>query len=276
LLYGVVLNHFNDLVLGRQEKAKLYVEHYPVLGSTYFFKNNTRWLPMGAKDILIADDNEGIVDILATYLIKSGFNPIKAYDGEAALGQFKQHAPVLVLLDVMMPKMDGWTVCREIRKFSNTPIIMITAKGEDAEKIMGLEIGADDYVVKPFSPGEIVARVKAVLRRIEVPETVKKDLLRVKQLEINLADYQVKINHEPINLTKKEIEILWLLAGNPNKVFSRDNLLNSIWGYDYYGDDRTVDTHIKRLRAKLKLPALYGWDLKTIWGVGYKFEVTND
>jgi two-component system response regulator ResD len=226
------------------------------------------------KNILIADDNEGIVDILATYLIKDGFNPVKAFDGEEALAKFAQYAPLLVLLDVMMPKKDGWTVCQEIRKISNTPIIMITARGEDVEKIMGLEIGADDYVVKPFSPGEIVARVKAVLRRIEIPETQRKDLLKVGQLEINLANYQVKINREAVNLTKKEIEILWLLAGNPNKVFSRNNLLDSIWGFDYFGDDRTVDTHIKRLRAKLKLPARYGWDIKTIWGVGYKFEVT--
>jgi two-component system response regulator ResD len=228
------------------------------------------------KNILIADDNEGIVDILATYLLNEGFTPIKAFDGEAALSKFKQTAPLLVLLDVMMPKKDGWEVCKAIRQLSNTPIIMITAKGEDAEKIMGLEIGADDYVVKPFSPGEIMARVKAVLRRINVPEAQQKDLLKVEQLEINLADYQVKLNQAAINLTKKEIEILWLLASNPNKVFSRNNLLDSVWGGDYYGDDRTVDTHIKRLRAKLKLPAQYGWDIKTIWGVGYKFEVTND
>jgi DNA-binding response OmpR family regulator len=227
------------------------------------------------KPILIADDNEGIVDILANYLQKAGFTPVKAYDGEAALRQFEATAPLLVLLDVMMPKKDGWEVCRTIRQRSQTPIIMITAKGEDAEKIMGLEIGADDYVVKPFSPGEIVARVKAVLRRIEVPEAQKRDVLRVGPLTVNLAEFRVQIDQEIINLTKKEVEILWLLAGNPNKVFSRNNLLDSIWGYDYFGDGRTVDTHIKRLRAKLKLPAAYGWDIKTVWGVGYKFEATD-
>ncbi|HEX3045246.1 MAG TPA: response regulator transcription factor [Bacillota bacterium] len=226
--------------------------------------------------ILIADDHEGIVDILGDYLSKAGYIPIKAYDGEAALVKFKQFAPLLVLLDVMMPKKDGWEVCKEIRKSSNTPIIMITARGEDVEKIMGLEIGADDYVVKPFSPGEIVARVKAVLRRIVLPEDTKKTFLKVKQLEIDLEEYQVKVDQQLLNLTKKEVEILWLLASNPNKVFSRNHLLDSVWGYDYYGDDRTVDTHIKRLRAKLALPGKYEWDIKTIWGVGYKFEVEDD
>lgn len=228
------------------------------------------------KLILIADDNEDIADILTTYLHKEGYSTIKAFDGEEVLDKFNEYNPTLVLLDIMMPKKDGLAVCREIRKRSNTPIIMITAKGEDADKIMGLETGADDYVVKPFSPGEVIARVKAILRRIDATEEQKKDVLKYQQLEINLGDYQVKVNGEIVNLTKREIEILWLLASNPNKVFSRDNLLDSIWGYDYYGDFRTVDTHIKRIRAKMKLKEQYMWDIRTIWGIGYKFEVNND
>ena len=228
------------------------------------------------KSILIADDKEGIVDILSTYLTKEGFNSIKAFDGEEAILKFKLFNPVLILLDVMMPKKDGYQVCQEIRKESNVPIIMITAKGEDADKIMGLEIGADDYIVKPFSPGEVMARVKAVLRRIDLTDEERKDVVKFPGLEIYIADYQVKVKNQPVPFTKKEIEILWLLATNPNKVFSRDKLLNSIWGYDYYGDLRTVDTHIKRLRSKLNIQKSSVWDIKTIWGVGYKFEVKND
>jgi DNA-binding response OmpR family regulator len=227
------------------------------------------------KNILVADDNEGIIDILSTYLEREGFTPIAAFDGDEAIIKFKQFNPILILLDIMMPKKDGLTVCKEIRKEANTPIIMITAKNEDSDIIMGLDIGADDYVVKPFSPGAVMARVKAVLRRIEFTEDQKKDIISFPQLEINIADYQVKMDNEIINLTKKEIEILWLLASNPNKVFSRDNLLSSIWGYDYCGDTRAVDTHMKRMRSKLKAQNQYVWDIKTIWGVGYKFEVRD-
>lgn len=226
--------------------------------------------------ILIADDNEGILDILKSYIFKEGFIPILAHDGEEALKLFVEFSPLVLLLDVMMPKRDGFEVCREIRQTSNVPIIMITAKGEDADRIMGLDIGADDYVVKPFSPGEVMARIRAILRRLDISEEEKKDIVRYPSLELNISDYEVKINGQPINLTKKEIEILWLLATNPGKVFSRDNLLNSIWGYNYFGDARTVDTHIKRLRAKLEIPAeTFDWDIKTIWGVGYKFEVKH-
>lgn len=228
------------------------------------------------KSVLIADDNTGIVDILATYISKEGYSPIKAYDGEDALIKFRANNPLIVLLDVMMPKKDGFSVCQEIRKESNTPIILITARSEDADKIMGLEIGADDYVVKPFSPGEIVARIKAILRRVDASEEQKKEIVRFPGLSINLTDYEVKLNGKAVNLTRKEIDILWLLATNPNKVFSRDNLLNSIWGYEYFGDLRTVDTHIKRLRAKLSVEESLKWDIKTIWGVGYKFDVEND
>lgn len=227
------------------------------------------------KHILIADDNDGIVDILKTYVAKEGYIPLIAFDGEQALDMFKAHSPALVLLDVMMPGKDGFQVCREIRKNSTVPIIMVTAKGEDADRIMGLDTGADDYIVKPFSPGEVMARIRAVLRRIDTTMDVKKDCILHPGIEINISDYEVRINGQPMSLTKKEIEILWLLASNPGKVFSRDNLLNSVWGYDYFGDARTVDTHIKRLRAKIEPPGSSYWEIKTIWGVGYKFEVKN-
>ncbi|HEY5587187.1 MAG TPA: response regulator transcription factor [Ruminiclostridium sp.] len=225
------------------------------------------------KYILIADDNDGILDILKTYVLKEGFAPLLAHDGVEAMNIFAEYSPLLLLLDVMMPKKDGFEVCREIRKSSNVPIIMITAKGEDADRIMGLDIGADDYIVKPFSPGEVMARIRAILRRLDIPEEEKKAVIQHPGLEINISDYEVKISGRPVNLTKKEIEILWLLSTNPGKVFSRDNLLNSVWGYEYFGDARTVDTHIKRLRAKIDIPDTFNWDIKTIWGVGYKFEV---
>jgi DNA-binding response OmpR family regulator len=222
--------------------------------------------------LLIADDNRQITSILEEYAKKEGFTPVIAFDGSEAIAQFGRVKPDIVLLDVMMPKMDGFEVCREIRKTSNVPVIMITARGEDFEKIMGLDIGADDYIVKPFSPGEVMARVRAILRRIVRPDGQKQQEFFFENLKINLDDYLVKIDEHTVSLTKKEIELLWTLATNKNKVFSRDNLLNSIWGYDYFGDNRTVDSHIKRLRAKLDEFGHPRWDIRTIWGVGYKFE----
>lgn len=227
------------------------------------------------KYLLIADDNEGILDILSTYVTKEGFSPIIAHDGEEALKMFIKYKPLLILLDVMMPLKDGFTVCKEIRLSSTVPVIMITAKGEDGDRIMGLDIGADDYIVKPFSPGEVMARIRAILRRLDIPDEQLEGIIVYPGLKINISDYEVMMNEHPINLTKKEIEILWLLASNPGKVFSRDNLLNSVWGYEYFGDARTVDTHIKRLRSKMNIPETFSWDIKTIWGVGYKFEVKN-
>lgn len=228
------------------------------------------------KNILIADDNEGIRDILTAYCAKEGYTPITAKDGEDALEKFEEFGPVLLLLDVLMPRKDGYEVCREIRRTSNVPIIMITARGEDADRIMGLDIGADDYIVKPFSPGEVMARIRAVLRRLDLAEDEKNRVLRLHGLEINISNYTVTLEGRPINLTKREIEIIWLLASNPGKVFSRENLLSSIWGYDFFGDARTVDTHVKRLRAKLSLPEDSPWDIKTVWGVGYRLEVKHD
>ena len=225
--------------------------------------------------ILIADDNRDITDVLSAYARKDEFDPIVAHDGEEALRLFNQYNPVVVLLDVMMPKEDGYEVCRKIRAKSDTPVILITARGEDFEKIMGLDIGADDYIVKPFSPSEVMARVRAVLRRMvkKSPDSNSANILTVDNLTINLEEYTLYINKKKIPMTKKEIETMWTLASNPNKVFTRDNLLDSLWGFDYFGDSRTVDSHIKRLRAKLDKIDHPQWNIKTIWGVGYKFEI---
>ncbi|MFA9463395.1 MAG: response regulator transcription factor [Velocimicrobium sp.] len=225
--------------------------------------------------ILIADDNEDITDILSTYAEKEGFVPLVADDGEKAFRLFQEYNPSIVLLDVMMPKEDGYEVCRKIRSESNVPIILITARGEDFERIMGLDIGADDYIVKPFSPSEVMARVRAILRRMSPLETASTsgNTLSVGNLFINLDEYSITIGGRKVTLTKKEIETMWTLASNPNKVFTRDNLLDSLWGFDYFGDSRTVDSHIKRLRAKLDKLDHPNWTIKTIWGVGYKFEV---
>ena len=226
--------------------------------------------------ILIADDNKQITSILEEYAKKEGYTVIVAFDGNEATDKFQQEQPDIVLLDVMMPKKDGFEVCRDIRKTSNVPIIMVTARGEDFEKIMGLDIGADDYIVKPFSPSEVMARVRAIQRRIDRAADKEKQILEIDSLKIDIEDYMVTIDNKNILLTKKEIEILWTLAKNRNKVFSRDSLLNSLWGYDYFGDNRTVDSHIKRLRSKLELVRHDTWEIKTIWGVGYKFEVQSD
>lgn len=230
------------------------------------------------KYILIADDNKQISSILAEYSKKEGYTPILAYDGNEAISKFGEYDFEIILLDVMMPKIDGFEVCREIRKTSNIPIIMVTARGEDFERIMGLDIGADDYIIKPFSPGEVMARVRAILRRIS--KTDEKgtivQVFKFDNLKINLDDYTVEINKINVSLTKKEIELLWTLANNNKKVFSRENLLSNLWGYDYFGDSRTVDSHIKRLRSKLGEYSHDNWEIKTVWGIGYKFEVKAD
>lgn len=223
--------------------------------------------------VLIADDNKQIVSILSEYCKKNNFTVSAVFDGEAALKKIEENKFDIILLDVMMPKKDGFDVCRETRKFSNVPIIMITARGEDYEKIMGLEIGADDYIVKPFSPGEIIARINAILRRMMPKNDESEKIFTFDNLEIDLNNFTVKVNDEIISLTKKEIEILWTLSTNQNKVFTRENLLDLIWGFDYFGESRTVDTHIKRLRAKLDNYEHKKWNIKTIWGVGYKFDI---
>lgn len=225
--------------------------------------------------MLIADDNKQITSILSNYARKEGFEPLVALDGEEALRLFDEHEPdiAMVLLDVMMPKLDGFEVCRRLRGKSLVPVIMVTARGEDFEKIMGLDIGADDYIIKPFSAGEVMARVRAILRRMQPrEEKTAHNVYRYSNLMIDLDKYAVTVNGSEVPLTKKEVELLWTLAKNSSKVFSRDNLLDSLWGYDYYGDSRTVDSHIKRMRAKLDKFEHPGWEIKTIWGVGYRFE----
>lgn len=225
-------------------------------------------------NILIADDNRQIVSILSEYCKKNNFTVTTAYDGEEALNKVKKNKFDLILLDVMMPKKNGFDVCKEIRSFSNIPIIMVTARGEDFERIMGLEIGADDYIVKPFSPAEVIARVNAILRRIFSKESsLNPKVFSYSNLTVDLNNFTVKIDDAEVSLTKKEIEILWTLATNQSKVFTRENLLDSLWGYDYFGDSRTVDSHIKRLRSKLDNYSHEKWNIKTIWGVGYKFEI---
>lgn len=224
-------------------------------------------------NILVADDNRQIASVLEEYLKKERHTPAVAFDGEKALELFHKQPFDAVLLDVMMPKVDGFTVCREIRKTSSVPVIMITARGEDFERIMGLDIGADDYIVKPFSPGEVMARLRAVLRRMQPREDSKAKTLAVGNLRVSADDYLASVGEKPLTLTKKEFEILWTLAEHPGKVFSRDNLLESLWGYDYFGDTRTVDTHIKRLRAKVEALRPEGFAIATLWGVGYRLEV---
>ena len=226
--------------------------------------------------ILVADDDVNVHQSLNAYFRREGYQMLSAYNGEEALAFVRKYRPDIMLLDIMMPKMDGLMVCREARKDSNVPIIMLSAKGDEFDKLLGLELGADDYITKPFSPREVVARIKAVLRRIhELTESSKGSHLVAGNLDIDMSAFIVKLGDEVIPCTPKEIEILWTLAGNPGMVFSREHLLQSIWGYDFLGDTRAVDSHIKRIRAKLCRPG-NNWDIKTVWGVGYRFEMEED
>ncbi len=223
--------------------------------------------------ILIVDDDENICELLRLYLEKDGFETIVANDGEQAVEYASKYSPDLILLDIMLPKLDGWQVCREIRKTSDTPIIMLTAKGETFDKILGLELGADDYVSKPFDTKEVIARIKAVLRRShENDKSSQVNEVRYDKLRINLTNYELEVNGVKIDTPPKELELIYHLASNPNRVYTRDQLLDEVWGFDYYGDSRTVDVHVKRLREKLENVSDQ-WCLKTVWGVGYKFEV---
>ena len=227
----------------------------------------------GGYRVLIADDDVHVHQSLSTYFRREGYQTLSAYDGEDAIKQVRQSRPDMMLLDIMMPKMDGLVVCREVRKFSTLPIIMLTAKSEEFDKLLGLELGADDYITKPFSPREVLARVKAVLRRMyELKEEEKSKHLVISNLDIDMGAFIVKLGGQVVPCTPKEIEILWTLSSNPGMVFSREHLLQSIWGYDFLGDTRAVDSHIKRIRAKLCQPG-NPWDIKTVWGVGYRFEI---
>jgi hypothetical protein len=222
--------------------------------------------------ILIVDDDKNICELLRLYIEKEGYSTVVANDGKQAIELFEIENPNLILLDIMLPKLDGWQVCREIRKTSKVPIIMLTAKGETFDKVLGFELGADDYLTKPFDTKELVYRIRAVLRRSLPNSDGDSKIVKYDKLVINLTTYQLTVDGVNIDAPPKEMELLYHLASNPNKVFTRDQLLDEVWGFDYYGDSRTVDVHIKRLREKLE-GVSDKWTLKTVWGVGYKFEV---
>ena len=228
---------------------------------------------MSKEKILVVDDDVNICELLRLYIERDDYQVVIANDGEQAVEIFNREQPDLVLLDIMLPKMDGWQVCKEIRKTSNRPIIMLTAKGELFDKILGLELGADDYIIKPFEAKEVIARIHAVLRRTSTNEEKEKvKEINWDKLSINLTNYELRVDGKYIDTPPKEMELLYYLASNPNKVFTRDQLLDKVWGFDYYGDSRTVDVHIKRLREKIN-GVSDQWSLKTVWGVGYKFEL---
>ncbi len=230
---------------------------------------------MPNKKVLIVDDDSNICELLRLYLEKDGFDTVIANDGEAAIVKYNLEEPDLILLDVMMPKLDGWQVCRTIRKSSSVPIIMLTAKGETFDKILGLDLGADDYVTKPFDSKEVVARVKAVLRRTAGNDENAEKIVKYDKLIINLTNYELIVDGKPVDTPPKELELVYHLASNPNRVYSRDQLLDEVWGFEYYGDSRTVDVHVKRLREKLE-GISDQWSIKTVWSVGYKFELKQN
>ena len=222
--------------------------------------------------ILVVDDDPNISELLNIYLEKEGYEVRTAADGNEGVALFKAYSPDLVLLDIMMPRKDGWQVCREIREISSVPIIMITAKGETIDKVLGLELGADDFIVKPFDMKEVFARIKAVLRRYSNANTINGDVVKFDGIEISKSRFELKLRDVPVDIPPRELELIYFLASNCNLVFTRDQLLDKVWGYDYLGDSRTVDVHIKRLREKLE-GVSDKWELKTIWGVGYRFKV---
>ncbi|MBR3781544.1 MAG: response regulator transcription factor [Clostridia bacterium] len=230
---------------------------------------------MAAERILVVDDDTNICELLRLYLEKEGYEVALAHNGSDAVTAFRELSPSLMLLDIMLPVLDGWQVCREVRKFSDKPIIMLTAKGETFDKVLGFELGADDYVVKPFDAKEVMARVKAVLRR-SGSSAAQADIKEVRydKLSINLTNYELRVDGKKVDTPPKELELIYHLASNPNRVFTRDQLLDEVWGFDYYGDSRTVDVHVKRLREKLE-GVSEKWELKTVWSVGYKFETKD-
>ncbi len=231
---------------------------------------------MALGKILVVDDDKNICELLRLYLEKEGYSVILANDGDEAIVKYEALRPDMILLDVMLPGLDGWQVCREIRKKYTVPIIMITAKSETFDKVLGLELGADDYIVKPFDTKEVIARIKAVGRRMgqTAPETEIKEV-EYENLSVNMTRYELKVKGVVVETPPKELELLFHLASNPNRVYTRDQLLDEVWGFEYYGDSRTIDVHVKRLREKLE-GVSEKWALKTVWGVGYKFEVNEE
>ena len=221
--------------------------------------------------ILVVDDDTNICELLRLYLEKDGYDTVIVNDGTTALARFQQEGADLVLLDIMLPGLDGWQICREIRKSSNVPIIMLTAKTETFDEVLGLELGADDYITKPFDTKTVLARVKAVLRRTVVADAQDVKQVNYDKLTVNLTNYEMIVDGKTVDTPPKELELIYHLASNPNRVYTRDQLLDEVWGFDYYGDSRTVDVHVKRLREKLEGVSA-NWSLKTVWGVGYKFE----
>jgi len=224
------------------------------------------------QTILVVDDDPNIAQLEKVYLEKEGFEVNTVARGDEAVASFQKNPPSLMLLDIMLPGMDGWQVCRAIRQISNIPIIMVSAKDETFDKVLGLELGADDYITKPFEGKELVARVKAVLRR-SAPGDDEKDTLSFPGLTISLEKYEVHYQGKLLEMPPKELEVLYFLASHQNRVFTREQLLEQVWGFDFFGDSRTVDVHIKRLREKLQDSEALGWQIRTVWGVGYKFEV---
>ena len=224
--------------------------------------------------ILIVDDDINICELLKIYLEKNGFETAIVNDGLSAVEYAESKKPDLILLDIMLPSLDGWQVCREIRKKSDVPIIMLTAKGETFDRVLGLELGADDYIPKPFDTKEVIARVKAVLRRSAAPKESEQKFVSFDKLTINITSYELIVDGKQIDTPPKELELIYHLASNPGRVYTRNQLLDEVWGFDYFGDSRTVDVHVKRLREKLE-GVSDEWELKTVWGVGYKFDIKN-
>lgn len=228
---------------------------------------------MSRHIVLIVDDDDKIREILSLYLNKEGFQVEEAADGVEAIRKVDQVKPNVIILDIMMPILDGIEVCRQVRKFSRVPIIMLSARAEDEDRIMGLDLGADDYIAKPFNPREVIARVNAVIRRIPDTDFTNAEQLHFPNLDINIADYTITTYGLPVPLTAKEMELLWCLASRPGRTFSREMLLEKVWGYTYCGETRTIDTHIRRLRQKMQANETSAWDIKTVWGIGYRFEI---
>ncbi len=231
---------------------------------------------MSLGKVLVIDDDKNTCELLRLYLEKEGYNVMISYDGEEAVVKFNALKPDIVLLDIMLPTLDGWQVCREIRKRSNVPLLMITAKGETFDKVLGLELGADDYITKPFEIKEVIARIKAVCRRTgQASGEAEVKEVKYDKLVVNMTRYELKVDGKVLDTPPKELELLFHLASNPNRVYTRDQLLDEVWGFEYFGDSRTIDVHVKRLREKLDGVSPQ-WELKTVWGVGYKFEVQED